>query len=247
MSTVISFFSSTGKKFIPERFKRSVKLRCGVPDTEGSLAQLKRCGFSPAATVDVGAYSGEWTRSLLRFFPNTRVLMIEPQHVKSAELGTLCSCHSGLELATVLVGSEAAEGVAFYETDTASSVLKDANHDNAPYTVLTMTTLDNLVRERQFPSPAFIKVDVQGYELEVLRGAEQTLKSAEVILMEINLLPIYRDAPLAHDAVRFMADRGFNLYDIGTFFRRPYDNALWQMDAVFVRSSSHLIASSRWS
>jgi FkbM family methyltransferase len=247
MSTAVSFFSRTGKKFIPEGFKRRVKLRCGVPDTEASLAQLKRCGFSPAATVDVGAYSGEWTRGLLRLFPNTRVLMIEPQHAKSTELAALCSCHSGLELATVLLGPKAAERVVFYESDTASSVLKDANHDKVPSRVLTMTTLDNLVGERQFPPPDFIKLDVQGYEIEVLRGAEQTLKSAEVILMEINLLPIYEDAPLAHQAVGFMADRGFYLYDIGTFFRRPYDNALWQLDAVFVRSSSHLIASTRWS
>lgn len=247
MSGTLSFFSRAGKQLVPESFKRRLKLACGVPDTEDSLLGLKRCGFSPAAAIDVGAYSGEWTRALLRLFPDTQVLMIEPQQAKSAELARLCSCHSGLDLANVLVGATVAESVAFYDRDTASSVLQDANHNDAPSRHLTMTTLDNLVGERQFPHPDLVKLDVQGYELEVLKGAEQILTSVEVILMEVNLIPIYRRVPLVDQTVSYMADRGFRLYDIGSFFRRPYDNALWQMDAVFVKASSNLIASTRWS
>ena len=242
-----SLLSQTGKKLFPERLKRRMKLACGLPDTETCLARLKRSGFSPTAAIDVGAYSGEWTRALLRLFPGTRVLMIEPQQAKSAELDTLCSSHSGLDLATVLVGPKVAEDVLFYENDTASSVLEDANRDNSPSRRLRMTTLDSLVQERQFPLPNLIKLDVQGYEVDVLKGASQSLTSTEVILMEMNLIAIYKGAPLVHESVKYMADRGFHLYDIGTFFRRPYDNALWQMDAMFVRASSPLIASTRWS
>jgi FkbM family methyltransferase len=242
-----SLLSRTGKRLVPERLKRQIKSACGVPDTETRMAHLKRCGFYPAAVLDVGAYSGEWTRALIRLFPSARVLMIEPQETKSGELALLCSSHPRLELATVLVGPEATGGVVFYESDTASSVLEDANHDNLPTKLLRMTTLDILVDERQFPSPDFIKLDVQGYEIEVLRGAEQTLKSTQVVLMEVNLIGLYKGAPLLDETVRYMADRGFRLYDIGTFFRRPYDNALWQMDAVFVKTSSPLIASTRWS
>lgn len=243
----IALFSRTGKKLLPERFKRRIKLACGVPDTEDCLTHLKRCGFSPSAAIDVGAYSGEWTRTLLRLFPSTRVLMIEPQDVKKAELEMLCSSHSGLALATVLLGPKVAEHVGFYEGDTASSVLQDANHDSPPSRVLPMTTLDIVIEEKKFPAPDFIKLDVQGYEIEVLKGASRALKSAQVVLMEVNLIPINRGAPLVHDAVGYMADRGFRVYDVGTFFRRPYDNSLWQMDVFFARPSSPLNASTRWS
>jgi len=242
-----SLFRSAGKKLLPDGLKRRIKSASGVPDTEACLAQLKRCGFSPRAAIDVGAYSGEWTRALLQCFPGTRVLMVEPQEAKVRELEILCASYPGLAVANTLLGPEAADGVRFYDGDTASSVLADANHDNPRSRVLPMTTLDLLQKQMAFPAPDFIKLDVQGYELEVLKGAERALASAEAVQMEVNLIPIYEGAPLAHDAVAYMADRGFRVYDIGTFFRRPYDAALWQMDVIFVRATSALVASTRWS
>ena len=155
--------------------------------------------------------------------------------------------HPGLEIANTLLGPDVAGRVKFYEGDTASSVLPDANHDNSRFRMLPMTTLDDLQAQRGFPAPDFIKLDVQGYELEVLKGAVRALASAEAVQMEINLIPIYDGAPLAHDAVGYMAERGFRVYDIGDFFRRPYDKALWQMDVIFIRASSALVGSTRWS
>jgi len=64
--------------------------------------------------------------------------------------------------------------------------------------------------------------------------------------MEVNLLPILDGAPLFHEAAQFMSERGFQMYDICSFFRRPYDGALWQVDVIFVRVSSPLVASKRW-
>ena len=243
----LSLFNSAAKRLLPQSFKRRIKVSLGVPDTEACLGRLKRCGFTPHAAIDVGAYSGEWTRTLLRFFPNAQVLMIEPQAKMRTQLEALCSSNSSLQLAPTLLGPEVAERVAFYENDSASSVLRDVNHDDPAHRVVAMTTLDVLVVEKNFPAPDLIKLDVQGYEIQILEGATQTLKSAQVILMEINLIQIYEEAPLAHSAIQYMADRDFRVYDIGTFFHRPYDNALWQLDMLFVRASSPLVASSRWS
>jgi hypothetical protein len=64
--------------------------------------------------------------------------------------------------------------------------------------------------------------------------------------MEVNLIGILEDAPLFHEADQFMSDRGFQVCDICAFFRRPYDGTLWQVDVIFVRSSSPLVACKRW-
>ena len=113
--------------------------------------------------------------------------------------------------------------------------------------VLSMTTLDEITRNTDFATADFIKLDVQGAELAVLQGGSNTLRSAEAVLMEVNLLEIYSGVPLFGQTVGFMAERGFQVYDICTFFRRPLDNALWQTDVIFVRSSSPLVGSKRWS
>jgi FkbM family methyltransferase len=173
--------------------------------------------------------------------------MVEPQETKMGELEALCAAYPGLEVANALLGAQAADQVRFYQNDTASSVLPDACRDDARSRNLPMTTLDALQGQSAFPAPDFIKLDVQGYEIEVLRGGELALASAEAVQMEVNLIPIYEGAPLAHEAVEYMADRGFRVYDVGTFFRRPYDAALWQMDMIFVKSSSPFVASTRWS
>ena len=53
-------------------------------------------------------------------------------------------------------------------------------------------------------------------------------------------------AALLDEMVAFMSNHDFQVYDGCNFFRRPLDNALWQLDVVFLRRSSFLLASRRW-
>lgn len=83
---------------------------------------------------------------------------------------------------------------------------------------------------------------MQGYELEVLKGATLTLANVSVVLMEVSLLGINKGAPLLSEVLQFMTERGFRAYDICSFIRRPLDNALWQSDFLFVKEGSSLLA-----
>ena len=65
-------------------------------------------------------------------------------------------------------------------------------------------------------------------------------------MMEVNLIAVYEGAPLVDEAVAYMAARGFPRLRRLHFFRRPYDNALWQIDMVFVRATSPLMEYTRW-
>jgi FkbM family methyltransferase len=234
------------KKLCPPPLKQRIKLACGAPDTGTCLTAMKRRGCHPKTAIDVGAYAGEWTILLRQLFPDTRVLMVEPQAARQERLQALTRAHEGLELAPALLGSTAAKGVTFYQAETASSVLRDPGNTAAQSTPMEMTTLDAVTRGTPFERADFLKLDVQGYELEVLKGAGQVLTSVEAVMMEVNLIAVYEGAPLADEAVAFMAARGFRVYDVCTFFRRPYDYALWQIDMVFVRATSPLMAYTRW-
>jgi FkbM family methyltransferase len=233
---------------MPADWKRGVKRSLlHVTDTEGALAEMARRGFDPKVVIDVGAYIGEWTRTCRRVFPHATVLMVEPQSKCMTHLCRTASELPRTEFACVLLGASQRSGIPFHVLETASSVLKDTGASKAETVSIPMTTLDVVTEGTHFANPDLIKLDVQGYELEVLKGGERALKSAEAILMEVNLLPIFSGAPLFHEATEFMAQRGFYVYEFGNLYRRPYDDALWQVDVFFVRSTSRLLACQTWS
>lgn len=234
------------KALLPERVKSRVKMTLGVPNVEFSLLNMKRNGFSPRVVIDVGAYRGDWTSMCKHIFPAARVLMIEPQEARKDDLKRVLTEFPDVALECALAGSEKRAAVGFYAVDSASSVLPEVETNRPPAVFLSMRTLDAIVEATPFEHPDFIKLDVQGYELEVLKGAKESLISVEAVLMEVNLIEINKGAPLFHEVVGFMAEKGFQLYDICSFFRRPYDGALWQVDAIFVKKSSPLVSSKRW-
>jgi FkbM family methyltransferase len=248
MSHLVEVAKRVMSPLFPEKWKRYIKGEFfQVPDTETSLRRIKRLGFNPAVAIDVGAYVGHWTRSFKQIFPDAQVLMIEPQASKTSALSKVRSELPNLELRVALLGAKTETSVGFCESETASSVLTEAGIRRPPTTHMAMTTLDAITEGGPFARPNFIKLDVQGYEIEVLRGSARTLELAEAVLMEVNLLRLHEGAPLFHESAEYMGKRGFQVYDLCSLIRRPYDGAVWQADVIFVRNSSPLISSNRWS
>ena len=80
-----------------------------------------------------------------------------------------------------------------------------------------------------------IKIDVQGAELDVLRGAAKILEDTEYIILEVSLFQSMIDVPQLFAVLNFMKGKGFVAYDIISFSYRPIDQALSQVDMAFVK------------
>jgi hypothetical protein len=130
--------------------------------------------------------------------------------------------------------------------ETASSVLEEHIQQSAPVKSHPMRTVDRVVRDRGASPPDFLKLDVQGYELEVLKGAEESLNSLQVILAELNFLDIHKNVPLVSEVIAWLDERGWVAYDVCGLTRRPLDGALWQADLIFVPKDSPLRTNKAW-
>ena len=233
------------KNLIPNAFKDKLRQKMGVPSQQSSFSNLKRLGYSPGKVLDIGAYEGVWTKEFKQIFPNAQVLMLEGQTAREAKLQQVAKELSHTSYKIELLGSEQKE-VEFNVYDTASSVLKENNQTPAVTEKRTLALLDDVVKGTGFETPDFIKIDTQGYELEILKGGSATLNSAQFVLLEVSLLNIYVDCPLVNDTIAFMKDRGFVLYDICSLLRRPYDKALNQCDFLFIKEGAPLRSSTKW-
>ena len=69
-------------KLIPDKAKKLLREKLGVPSQEASLANIRRLGFSPKFCLDIGAYEGYWTHDFKQLFPGCAVTMVEGQHSK---------------------------------------------------------------------------------------------------------------------------------------------------------------------
>jgi FkbM family methyltransferase len=215
------------------------------PSIEATLKYLKDGGFQPVTVIDVGAYHGEWARMFKSIFPDSKVLMIEGQNNKAKILQEICSFFkSNVVFEIALLGAKDGEKVRFVEMETGSSVLEESSPYNRNYVEKELVTLDSLVvRYPDFKKLDFLKLDVQGYELEVLKGASRLLAKTEFVLMEASLIPVNKGCPLISDVIEFMAEKDFRILDFCSQIRRK-DGVLWQTDLLFINNTSKFIPTS---
>lgn len=209
--------------------------------------RLLRSGVLVSSVVDVGAFRAQWTQLLRATYPHARSLLIEPQPAHAPILGTFADESEAATLfVPALVGAAAAPRVTFHVLDdggggTGSSVLRELSNVPGHEEYLPMRTLDEILHETAFGVPDLLKIDVQGYELEVLRGLGALIHSIDFILLEVAVMPYNESAPLVLDVLTWMHERGFAPHDVAGETRLP-DGTLAQIDILFIRSDHPLRA-----
>lgn len=96
-------------------------------------------------------------------------------------------------------------------------------------------TLDELMEAKQLEHCDFIKLDVQGYESEVLRGGRRFLKHVPRMVVEVSLRRIYEDQELVAGVLAECTSLGFQVDEITEAARSWPDGTLWQVDLWLAR------------
>lgn len=101
---------------------------------------------------------------------------------------------------------------------------------------IAIRTLDSVVADwGTRGSRIGLKLDVQGFEAEVLRGAENTLPHVWFLESELSLTPLYEGQVLYEEMIEHLGDAGFSLVNVCPGFSDPRTGRVLQLDGVFLR------------
>jgi len=224
---------------------RPVRWRAGC-DFFQVIALLQRQGFKPTTIFDIGVAYG--TPALYQGFPGATYHLVEPvpaavpymqrwQRRLNATIHpvALADKHGELEME---MRADISKSTFYHEVAPARL--------RPPITV-PVERFDARFTATDLQPPVLVKIDVQGAELLVLRGMGDLLDAVDVFIVETSTI-LTQAGGAAHwcDVLDHFRLHNYTLYDICGIGRRPLDGALAQLDLVFVRETSPLIADKRW-
>jgi len=199
-------------------------------------------GHEFATVIDVGANQGQFALFATRRFPNAALICLEPLADPRAKLSRVLAGRSDVTIFSL--AASATDGLQPFHVSRAtdsSSLLKPTD---AMTTVFPGTEANAMIEvqaarldatlPRTLLRPCLLKIDVQGAELEVLRGAERLLGQVDEVYVECSLVEFYEGQPLLDDLVVHLATRGFRLRGIHSLLRDHRGQCL-QADLLFAR------------
>jgi FkbM family methyltransferase len=207
------------------------------------MSILKARGIELRCIVDGGAAWGHYTTEVQQLFPKATYLLIEPRQECRQTLEALSG---NVIVETALIGDCERE-VEFWVHDLQSSVFRNTRGEGyGAHSIQRMTTLDDVVTKHNI-CPDWLKLDLQGAELMALDGAKYILDTyAPIIQMETSLIEVQQGIPLIRESINYMAECGYALYDLTDGLRRTLDQALAQVDCIFIREDHELRRDRRW-
>lgn len=170
--------------------------------------------------VDIGANRGQFTIVAKKIFPEIKVHAFEPLAEPGDIFSSFFGDDSSIELHRIAIGPKnQVATIHISAKDHSSSLLPigDKQVDLFPYTYevdqceVPIRSLEDVLDREEIKENALIKIDVQGYELEVLKGCESLLGSFEHVYVECSFVELYHGQAFAQDIISYLETRRFGL------------------------------------
>lgn len=193
--------------------------------------------------VDVGANIGQSVEAMLRFRPQARIWAIEPNAEVYQQLQAKFQANAQVDCSNLALGKEERQGLLNVTRASSTSYLESGAQPIAPEEIVTqqpvaVQTLDAFCRQKGIERIDYLKIDAEGSDLDVLRGAESLLRDGRVYVVQCecgmhpcNKVHIPFEAIKAHLEAR--SYRVFGIYEQSSEWleRKPF---LRRVNALFL-------------
>jgi FkbM family methyltransferase len=202
----------------------SALLKGAVAGTEHRLV-LQRFNFD--FIVDVGANRGQFALIARKVFPKAKILSFEPLAEPMQIFKRIFKWDPNVTLYPYALGKE----------DTISTIhvaIEDDSSSMLPITrvqsdmfsgsteketrQVTVSRLSHLIDPATIPAASLLKMDVQGYEFDVLQGCEDLLPKFSHLYIECSFIELYAGQALAYEVISWLSKCGFELFGIYNMF-----------------------------
>ena len=196
------------------------------------------------SVIDIGANRGQFALAARSQFPQSKIISFEPltepanvfrRVFKSDPLTCLHQIAIGPEEKYLSMHvSRADDSSSFLPISTLQSKLFPGTEERE-IRMVKIAPLLSVLDVKEIISPALLKIDVQGFELDVLKGCEDSLDKFTQIYIECSFVELYDNQALAHDIISWLEKRGFflsGIYNL-SYYR---DNTAIQGDFLFSKS-----------
>ena len=211
-----------------------------------ALLLLKSRELGVATMLDIGANVGMFVQTIRAAGFQGKVVSFEPTSEAHGILMANAARDPLWEVAPrMALGSVTGEAEIGISANSVSSSLLQVEEGSTQVLAETafrgkeavsISRLDDII-QADWRGPYAMKIDTQGYEMEVLRGAAATLAQTRVLTIELTLGQLYRNGARISDVFAFLEDAGFRAIAITEGFSDTVRNEMLQVDAVFIRSS----------
>ena len=201
-------------------------------------AYLKRLGFQPRTVVDVGVAYG--TPPLYEAFPESYLVLIEPLKEFESHMQEILKKYNGKYFLTGL-GARDEKKIINVEPGyiERSSLYNrtplELTADEISQREIPVTTLDGIMEKHHIQPPFGLKIDAEGFEMQVIEGASKFLLETQFVITEVPVSNRFEEGYSFAQFIALMDKCGFSVCDILDIGRATNTEVIF-MDLVFRRT-----------